>query len=131
MKTLLCRRTPGIWSQCRERLLHLRLRRSVGPYADGELTGAARARVAEHIARCWVCSGTLETLRLVKSSLRRGPQRAPASSPPPASTATRTGWPAIPPRRRHPWAAAPAHRAGGGRSQAAHRSPDPLPPYPL
>ncbi|WP_236244288.1 zf-HC2 domain-containing protein [Streptomyces sp. CC210A] len=79
MKTLPRRRTPGIWSECREKLRHVRLRRSVGPYADGELTGAARARVAAHISRCWVCSGTLQTLRLVKSSLRRGPQRAPAS----------------------------------------------------
>ncbi|MEV4920918.1 zf-HC2 domain-containing protein [Streptomyces tirandamycinicus] len=76
------RRAPGpeqVWAECRERLRHLRLRGDVEAYADGELTGARRAMVAGHIARCWACSGSLQLLQLVKASLRRTPGRAPVS----------------------------------------------------
>ncbi|WP_234383457.1 anti-sigma factor [Streptomyces dysideae] len=55
------------------------LRSAVGSYADGQLTGAPRARVAGHVARCWTCSGELLALRLIKTSVRDHPRRAPAS----------------------------------------------------
>ncbi|MFJ9012561.1 anti-sigma factor family protein, partial [Streptomyces canus] len=67
------------WAECRERLRHLRLRGAVGPYADGQLTGARQTRVAAHVARCWACSGELLALRLIKASIRDHPHRAPTS----------------------------------------------------
>ncbi|MGR8009495.1 anti-sigma factor family protein [Streptomyces hypolithicus] len=67
------------WAECREHITHMRLRGSVDAYADGELSAADRARVATHIARCWACNGYVQTLRLVKHSLRNGPKRAPIS----------------------------------------------------
>ncbi|WP_262387096.1 zf-HC2 domain-containing protein [Streptomyces sp. TRM49041] len=48
-------------------------------YADGQLTEAHRMRVAAHIARCWVCSGSLQLLQLIKASVRHHPQRTPPS----------------------------------------------------
>lgn len=63
--------------ECRHLLEHARLRTLVGPYLDGELTGARRARVAAHLAVCWACSGYAETLRLIKHSLRTLPGRTP------------------------------------------------------
>ncbi|MEU3199384.1 zf-HC2 domain-containing protein [Streptomyces sp. NPDC006996] len=57
----------------------MRLRGDVEAYADGQLTGAHRMRVAAHIACCWACSGTLQLLRLIKASLRHNPQRTPPS----------------------------------------------------
>ncbi|MFH9071371.1 anti-sigma factor family protein [Streptomyces alboflavus] len=75
-------RFPGprqLWADCCERVRHLRLRGSLEAYADGELTGARRAQLAAHVARCWVCSGSLQTLRLVKASLRTSPRRHPQS----------------------------------------------------
>ncbi|KNE84294.1 MULTISPECIES: anti-sigma factor family protein [Streptomyces] len=74
------RRVPGpgqVWAECREMIRHLLLRGDVEAYADGQLTGARRARVAAHIAGCWVCSGSLQLLRLVKASLRHSPRRTP------------------------------------------------------
>ncbi|UGY94608.1 anti-sigma factor family protein [Streptomyces gobiensis] len=73
--------TPQLrsWAACREKIRHLRLRGDVAAYVDGELTGVHRARVAAHLGRCWSCSGDAESLRLIKTSLRNGPQRAPAS----------------------------------------------------
>lgn len=79
MKTLRLPRAPGWWAECREKTRHLRLRGAVGAYADGELTGADRMRMAAHLARCWSCSGTLQTLKLIKASLRRSPGQAPVS----------------------------------------------------
>jgi hypothetical protein len=81
MKGLL---TPGLrraWAECREKLRHLRLHGSVEAFVDGQLTGARRARMAAHLACCWACSGYAQTLRLIKASLRRGPNRAPVSLP--------------------------------------------------
>ncbi|MEV0961798.1 MULTISPECIES: zf-HC2 domain-containing protein [unclassified Streptomyces] len=78
------RRAPGpeqMWAECREKLRHLRLRGDVEAYADGELTGARRAEVAAHVARCWACSGSLQLLHLIKASLRRTPRRTPVSLP--------------------------------------------------
>ncbi|MEU9069843.1 hypothetical protein AB0E06_23960 [Streptomyces sp. NPDC048109] len=57
----------------------MRLRGEVEGYADGQLTGAHRMRVAAHIACCWACSGSLQLLRLIKASLRHSPQRTPPS----------------------------------------------------
>ncbi|UGY94760.1 anti-sigma factor family protein [Streptomyces gobiensis] len=68
-----------LWAACREKVRHLRLRRDVEAYVDGELTGAHRTQVATHLGRCWSCSGRAETLRLIKTSLRHGLQHAPAS----------------------------------------------------
>ncbi|MBW5249351.1 zf-HC2 domain-containing protein [Streptomyces sp. P01-B04] len=69
---------PGrVWAECRERFRHARLRGEVEAYADGQLTGAHRMRVAAHIACCWACSGRLQLLRLVKASLRASPHRTP------------------------------------------------------
>jgi anti-sigma factor RsiW len=71
---------PGrLWAECREKLRHLWLRGAVGTYADGQLTGARRARVAAHVASCWACSGELLALRLIKASVRGHPHRAPTS----------------------------------------------------
>ncbi|MFP3986564.1 zf-HC2 domain-containing protein [Streptomyces sp. E11-3] len=72
-------RPRHVWAECLERVRHLRLRGDLEAYADGELTGARRTRMAAHLDRCWVCSGRLQTLRLVKASIRGHPHRAPAS----------------------------------------------------
>lgn len=66
-------------TECRELTRHLRLRGAVEAYADGELTGAHRLGVAAHVACCWACSGSLETVRLIKASLRDSPRRTPES----------------------------------------------------
>jgi anti-sigma factor RsiW len=58
---------------------HVRLQGAVEAYVDGELTPARRAQVAAHLACCWACSGYAQTLRLIKASLRHGPDRAPVS----------------------------------------------------
>ncbi len=58
-------------------LRHLWLRGFVEPYVDGELAGVRRARFAAHLTRCWTCSGHVETVQLIKLSLRTGPQRGP------------------------------------------------------
>ncbi|MDR3084366.1 MAG: zf-HC2 domain-containing protein [Streptomyces sp.] len=79
MKTLSTGRLRHTWAECREHLRHLRLRGCIGAYADGELGDAQRDRVAAHLARCWACGGCLQTLRLIKHSLRGRPQRAPVS----------------------------------------------------
>ncbi|GAA4934826.1 anti-sigma factor family protein [Streptomyces coeruleoprunus] len=71
-----------LWAECRKKPRHGRLRGAVEAYADGELTGAHRTRVAAHVAGCRACSGSLQTLRLIKASLRGGPGRMPASSRP-------------------------------------------------
>lgn len=71
-------RQGRVWAWCREKVRHLRLRGEVDAYADGQLTGAHRARVAAHIAGCWACSGTLLLLQLIKASLRDSPRRHPA-----------------------------------------------------
>lgn len=57
----------------------MRLRGAVEAYADGELTGVHRMRVAAHIACCWACSGSLQLLHLIKASLQGSPRRTPAS----------------------------------------------------
>lgn len=75
-------RIPGprqLWAECREKIRHLRLRGDLEAYADGELTGVHRMRVAAHIACCWACSGSLQMLQLIKASLRGSPRRTPAS----------------------------------------------------
>lgn len=71
------RRPCALWAGCREKVRHLRLRGAVGTYADGELTGRRRARVAAHIARCRPCGGTFRAVRMIKASVRRSPHRAP------------------------------------------------------
>lgn len=63
---------------CRRGLQHSRLRSLLDAYVDGELTAADRARVTAHLAVCFACSGSAETLHLIKQSLRSRPQRAPA-----------------------------------------------------
>ena len=50
-------------------LRHRRLRRWITPYLDGELDRRRAQLVAEHLDRCWGCSGDLSTLRLIKHSL--------------------------------------------------------------
>ncbi|AYV26446.1 hypothetical protein EES41_06890 [Streptomyces sp. ADI95-16] len=71
---------PGqVWAECREKIRHLLLRGEVEAYADGQLSGAHRTRVAAHIACCWTCSGSLQLLQLIKASLRNSPRRTPAS----------------------------------------------------
>jgi anti-sigma factor RsiW len=75
-------RVPGsrqLWAEGRERLRHLRFCGAVEAFADGELTGRRQVRVAAHIACCRACSGSLQTLRLIKASLRRSPRRTPES----------------------------------------------------
>ena len=75
-------RTTGLrhtWAECREGMRHVRLQGAVDAYVDGELTPARRAQVAAHLAYCWACSGYAQTLRSIKASLRRGPDRAPVS----------------------------------------------------
>lgn len=66
-----------IWAECREKTRHLRLRGDLGAYADGELIGGRRAPMAAHLRCCWVCSGQLQTLLLIKASIRHSPHRAP------------------------------------------------------
>jgi len=51
-------------------LTHLRLRRAVPAYVDGELDTLAARAVVAHLGRCWACSGEVELLRAVKRSLR-------------------------------------------------------------
>ncbi|WP_149824344.1 zf-HC2 domain-containing protein [Streptomyces tailanensis] len=68
MTKLSASRPCRFWAECRERLRHLRLRGAVGAYADGQLTGVRRTRVARHVAHCWTCSGELLVLRLIKAS---------------------------------------------------------------
>jgi anti-sigma factor RsiW len=63
---------------CRQGLQHSRLRPLLDAYVDGELTPADRARVTAHLAVCFTCSDSAETLHLIKQSLRSRPQRAPA-----------------------------------------------------
>jgi anti-sigma factor RsiW len=79
MKGLRTTDLRSIWAECRERMRHVRLQGAIDAYVDGELTPARRAQVAAHLACCWACSGYAQTLRLIKASLRRGPDRAPAS----------------------------------------------------
>jgi anti-sigma factor RsiW len=63
--------TRAVIAGCRQQASHLRLRTLVGAYVDGELTGSQRARLAAHLTACWACSGYVETLRMIKQSLRR------------------------------------------------------------
>ncbi|MBV7697381.1 anti-sigma factor [Streptomyces sp. TRM70350] len=67
-------------AECQEKYRHVRLRGWIEAYVDNQLTGTRRARVAAHLAACWACSGTAETLHLVKHSLRRAPRRTPTLS---------------------------------------------------
>lgn len=77
MRTTRLRRSRQNWAECREALRHLRLRGFVESYVDGELTDTSRARFVAHLARCWACSGQVETLQLIKHSLQTRPQRGP------------------------------------------------------
>ncbi|MEU2911962.1 hypothetical protein ACFYM3_13360 [Streptomyces massasporeus] len=72
-------RPVQVWAECREKLRHVRLRGDVEAYADGQLTGVRRARVAAHVGACWACSGSLELLQLIKASLRGSPRRTPVT----------------------------------------------------
>jgi anti-sigma factor RsiW len=49
---------------------HLRTRRIVGAYVDGELPPEAATEVAQHIYACPKCRVTAGTIRLVKRSLQ-------------------------------------------------------------
>lgn len=60
-------------------LTHRRIRRSVGPYIDGELAPGDRAELARHLAECWRCNTLAETLALMKRALRARAGRAPAN----------------------------------------------------
>jgi anti-sigma factor RsiW len=71
--------TTQLLDEGRQHVRHLRLAGLVGAFVDGELTDRDLDEVAEHVANCWACSGYAETVRLVKSSLRRRPGRAPAA----------------------------------------------------
>lgn len=62
-------------AECREKCRRVRLRGWIEAYVDNQLTGPRRARVAAHLAACWACRGTAETLNLVKHSLRRASRR--------------------------------------------------------
>ncbi|THA27931.1 hypothetical protein E4198_23330 [Streptomyces sp. RKND-216] len=77
MKATSLRRSRQNWAECQEVLRHLRLRGLVEPYVDDQLAGTRGARFVAHLARCWTCSEQAETLRLIKHSLRNGPQRGP------------------------------------------------------
>jgi membrane glycosyltransferase len=50
---------------------HLRLRKKIEPYLDGELDQRSSAVVAEHVRDCWYCSGNLQDLRLIRAALLR------------------------------------------------------------
>jgi anti-sigma factor RsiW len=60
-------------------LAHLRLRRAVGAYLDGELTPDAYDEVARHLSICWKCSIRAETLRLLKRALGQRSDWTPSS----------------------------------------------------
>jgi len=48
---------------------HLRMRRLVSAYVDGELDDETARRVADHLRHCWRCSGDAELDEMVKRSL--------------------------------------------------------------
>lgn len=77
MRTVSLRRSGQTRVECREALRHLWLRDFVEPYVDGELASVRRARFTVHLTRCWTCSVHVETLQLIKRSLRTGPKRGP------------------------------------------------------
>jgi anti-sigma factor RsiW len=52
-------------------LRHHRLRSLLGAFVDGELDPGAAGRIRAHLRSCWWCSGDVQTLRLVKATLRR------------------------------------------------------------
>jgi anti-sigma factor RsiW len=56
---------------------HIRMRRAVDAYLDGEVPPSRAAVVESHLDECWGCSGYAETLRLMKRSLRRRRDRRP------------------------------------------------------
>ncbi|MBI4936375.1 MAG: zf-HC2 domain-containing protein [Actinobacteria bacterium] len=51
---------------------HLRYRRYVDAFVDGELDGALRSRVSSHIAECPMCDREAEMTVHIKDSLARG-----------------------------------------------------------
>lgn len=53
------------------RLDHLRYRRYVDAFVDGELIGELRRRVSEHVAECPMCGRDAELTVHVKHSLAR------------------------------------------------------------
>ncbi|CAB4580498.1 MAG: zf-HC2 domain-containing protein [Actinomycetes bacterium] len=53
------------------RIDHLRYRRYVDAFVDGELDGGLRSRVADHVAECPMCGRYAELTVHVKHSLAR------------------------------------------------------------
>lgn len=51
-------------------LAHRRMKRAVSAYVDGELDPRGAAAVADHLRKCWGCSGDVDLIRTVKHSLR-------------------------------------------------------------
>ena len=58
-------------------LAHLRIRRQIGAYLDGELQGALARAVADHLDECWDCNDAAHDLRLIRASLARRGRRSP------------------------------------------------------
>jgi anti-sigma factor RsiW len=56
---------------------HIRMRRHIGAYLDGELGGARARAVAEHLDECWDCNNAAHDLRLIRASLARTGRRSP------------------------------------------------------
>ncbi len=57
---------------------HLRVRRRLGAFADGELGATSARHVAVHVRECWTCGGELELLHLVRGALRQGRRSEPS-----------------------------------------------------
>lgn len=58
---------------------HLRVRRDIEAFLDGELDSARARRVRDHVSECWPCSGHLELMGLVRVALRRSHREEPSS----------------------------------------------------
>ncbi len=56
---------------------HLRARRIVDAWVDGELDPGAAERVDRHVHRCPRCHAAADAARRIKQSLRRRANRAP------------------------------------------------------
>lgn len=56
---------------------HLRWRKAIDAYADGELNPQLLAGMAAHVRRCWRCSRDVELTGMIKASLRQRRRAVP------------------------------------------------------